>query len=117
MFSVRVLKKLWEWAKERQTTDELKQTLFLAKHLMGRTTWNDAAETNNTKLLDVLWEWGKEEPTTEELSKKLLLAKDDKLKKKASQEVRMMGNTESLEKLRKWAKVNLTVEELKINSF
>jgi hypothetical protein len=77
-----VLKKLWEWGKKRQTTDELKQTLFLAKHLMRRTAWHGAAETKNTELLDVLWELGKEELTTEELSNKLLLAKDDKPKKK-----------------------------------
>lgn len=33
--SVRVLEKLWECAKQRHTTGELKQTLFLEKHLMG----------------------------------------------------------------------------------
>ena len=75
------LGKICKWAKERQTTDELKQILFLAKHLMGRTAWHDAAETKNTELLDVLWELGKKELTTEELSNKLLLAKDNKQKK------------------------------------
>jgi len=39
MGNVNILKKLWEWAKGRQTVDELEQTLFLAKHLMGRTAW------------------------------------------------------------------------------
>ena len=52
--------------------------MFLPKHLVGRTAWHDAAETNNTKVLDVLWECGKEELTTEELSNKLLLGKDEK---------------------------------------
>jgi hypothetical protein len=52
--------------------------LFLAKHLLGRTSWHDAAETNKTKALDVLWEWGKKELNTEGLSNNLLLAKEDK---------------------------------------
>ena len=82
--NVSVLKKLWEWAKERQITDELRQTIFLAKDLMGKTVWHNAAEKNITKLLDVMWEWGKEELTTEELSNKLLLAKEDKKKKPAT---------------------------------
>ena len=80
---------------------------------MGRTAWYDAAETKSTKVLDVLWEWGKEELTTEELSNKLLLAKEDKQKKSASHEAGMVGNKESLEKVCRWAKVNLTSEELK----
>jgi len=78
MGNVNILKKLWEWAKERQTTDELKQTLFLARHLMGRTAWYNAAETNSRNVLGVLWEWGRKEMTKEGLSNKLLLAKDDK---------------------------------------
>jgi len=61
--------------------DELKQSLFLAKHLMGRTAWHNAAGTNSTNVLDVLWEWGIGELITEELSNKLLLAKDDKQNK------------------------------------
>ena len=94
MGNVTVLKNLWEWAKEKQTTDEVKQTLFLAKYLLGRTALHDATETKNTNVLDVLWELGKEELTTEELSNKLLLAKDDKKKKKTSHEIGLMGNTE-----------------------
>jgi molecular chaperone DnaK (HSP70) len=86
MCSVRLLKKLWGWPKKRHTTDELKQTFFLAKDLMGRTAWYNAAETNSTKVLDVLWEWGKEELTTEELSNKLLLVKDDKEKKRLARD-------------------------------
>ena len=74
--NIRVFKNLWESAKERQTTDELKHTLFL----MRKPAWNGAAETKNTNALDVLWEWGKEELTTEELSNKLLLAKADNQK-------------------------------------
>ena len=41
MGNVDVLKKLLEWAKWRLTADELKQKLFLAKHLMGKTNWYD----------------------------------------------------------------------------
>ena len=78
--NVRVFKNLWESAKERQTTDELKHTLFLTKNIMRRPAWNDAAETKNTNALDVLWEWGKGELTTEELSYTLLLAKADNQK-------------------------------------
>jgi len=55
---------------------------LLAKYATGRTAWHDAAEANNTEILDILWEWGKEQLTTEELSNRLLLAKDDKQNKK-----------------------------------
>jgi ankyrin repeat protein len=44
---------------------------------MGRTVWHDAAETNNTEVLEVLWEWVKEELTPGELNNKRLLTKDD----------------------------------------
>jgi hypothetical protein len=79
---------------------------------MGRTTWHNAEDTNNTNVLDVLLEWGKEELTTEELSNKLLLDKDDK-QNNAWSVAGMMGNTESLEKIWKWAKMDLTPEEQK----
>jgi len=48
---------------------------------MGRTVWHDAAETNNTKVLDVLWEWVKEELTTEALINSFLLDKEDEQNK------------------------------------
>ena len=54
--------------------------MFPAKHSWGRTVWHDAAEANNTEVLDILWEWGKGQLTTEELSNKLLLAKNDEQK-------------------------------------
>ena len=44
---------------------------------MGKTTWHDAADMNNTEVLHILGEWGKEELTTEELNNQFLLAKDD----------------------------------------
>ena len=60
-----LVEQLWEWAKEKLTTDELKHKLLLAKHSWGRIAWHDAAEGKNTELLDVLWEWGKEQLITE----------------------------------------------------
>jgi endo-1,4-beta-D-glucanase Y len=78
-----LLEQIWQWAKQKLTTDKLKCKMFLAKHACGITTWHDAAKANNTEVLDILWEWGKEQLATEELSNKLLLAKDDKQKKKS----------------------------------
>ena len=80
--SVTVFKNLWEWAKERQTTDELNtHKLSLAKNLMQKPAWHNPAETKITNALDILWECSKGELTTEELSNKMLLAKDDNQKK------------------------------------
>jgi len=68
------------WAIERKTTDQLKQKFSLAKNLMGKTAWHDAAETNNTKILDVLWDWVKEELITEQLNNNMFLEKQDRQK-------------------------------------
>ena len=47
---------------------------------MGKTAWHDAAETNNTKILDVLWDWVKEELITEQLNNNMFLEKQDRQK-------------------------------------
>jgi hypothetical protein len=73
--NVEVLEELWVWAKEKLTTGELKKKLLLAKHIMGRTAWHGATETNNIVVLEVLWEWIIEELTPAELNNKILLAK------------------------------------------
>jgi len=44
---------------------------------MGKASWHNAAEANNTVLLELLWVWHKEELTTEKLNNQFLLAKDD----------------------------------------
>jgi len=67
-----LLVQLWEWAKEKLTTDKLKRKLFLAKHPCGRTAWHDAAEG-----FDILLEWDKERLTTEELNNQFFFTKDD----------------------------------------
>jgi ankyrin repeat protein len=84
---------LWVWAKEKLTTSELKNKFLLTKHIMGRTAWHDAAETNNTEVLEVLWEWVIEELTPAELNNKLLFAKDDR-ERTALHVVSKAGNTE-----------------------
>ena len=55
---VEVLFKLWEWAREVLTTEELKY-IFLDKYGKERTAWHIAAFEGHIELLHKLWEWAK----------------------------------------------------------
>jgi ankyrin repeat protein len=70
-----VLNKLWEWAKEEVTQEELKN-MFSTKDGYGRTAWHMASEKRQIEVLHKLWEWAKEVLTQEEL-KNMFLSKDE----------------------------------------
>jgi hypothetical protein len=71
-----ILLKVWEWAKEKLTTEEINNKLLLATDNVGRTFFHTAAEWGQLEVLQLVWEWATEKLTTEEISNKLLLATD-----------------------------------------
>jgi len=68
-----ILQKLWEWAKEELTTEEINK-LLLATDKKGSTVWHVAAKKGTPEILQKVREWAKEKLTTEEINNKLLLA-------------------------------------------
>jgi hypothetical protein len=76
MGQIEVLHKLWEWAKDILTPEELRNKLFLDKDFCGRTVWHISAEKGRLDLLHKLCGWAKALLTQEELSSMLFLAKD-----------------------------------------
>jgi len=67
---------LWDWVKEKLTTEELRNYLFLHKddkkeHLKL------AGIMGNTVPLAKIWKWGKVNITPEELKNKCFVLKDD----------------------------------------
>jgi len=71
-----ILQKVWEWAKESLTKEEINDKLLLGTDKDGRTTWHYAATRGNSEILQKLWEWAKENLTKEEINNKLLLGTD-----------------------------------------
>jgi hypothetical protein len=53
------LLKVWEWAKETLTKEEINNKLLLATDDKGRTVWHVAVERGNLEILVKLWEWAK----------------------------------------------------------
>jgi ankyrin repeat protein len=68
------LEKLWAWAKDNLTQEELNNKLLLAKDLQGQTAWHRAAEGGHTKVLEKLCEWAKEQKLN--IKDNLLLVQD-----------------------------------------
>jgi hypothetical protein len=95
--------KVWEWAKEKLTKEELNSKLLLARDDRERTAWQVAAMMFNTESLVEIWKWAKVDLTPENLKNEFLLAKDNR-KKTAWQVAAEWGKSESLEKIREWAK-------------
>lgn len=54
------LEKLWFWAKDELTTEELHHKLLLAKDLEEQTAWYRAAEGGHTNVLQKLCGWVKD---------------------------------------------------------
>jgi len=68
--------KIWVRAKEKLTTEEIKNKFLLVTDNDGRTAWHIAAAGENSELLQKLWECAKEKLTTEEIKDKLFLGTD-----------------------------------------
>ena len=54
-----ILQKLWEWAKENLTTEEINNKLLLMTDEEGKTAWHIAAKRGNSEILQKEWEWAK----------------------------------------------------------
>jgi aminoglycoside N3'-acetyltransferase len=66
-----------KWAKEKLTTERIRNKLLLATDHKGRTVFHLAEEGNALQILQEIMKWTKEKLTTEEINK-LLLATDHK---------------------------------------
>ena len=66
-----LLHKLWKWAKEVLTPEELK-SMFLATDNFKRNAWYMALMERHIELLHNLWEWAKKALTPDELKRMLL---------------------------------------------
>jgi ankyrin repeat protein len=109
--NLQVLEKLWEWAKENLTKEEISNHLLLATDNTGKTAWHMAAENGKLAVLQKIWERAKENLTTEEINNKLLLATDD-MGKTAWHMAAENGELDVLQKILERAKENLTREEI-----
>ena len=61
-----IMQKIWEWATEKLTTEEMKNEMLLRTDRGRRTVWHLAV---SHRILDMqkIWEWAKEELTREEI--------------------------------------------------
>ena len=75
--NIHVFEKLWEWAKENVTTEEINNKLILATDHNGMTVWHVAAEWDKPEILQKIWDMAEEKLTAEEINNKLLLATDN----------------------------------------
>jgi ankyrin repeat protein len=93
-----LLQKIWKWAKENLTKEEINNILLLATDNMGRTAWHVATEEGKLCVLQKIWGWAKENTTREEVNNKLLLATND-MGKTAWHVATKAGKLEILQKL------------------
>jgi endo-1,4-beta-D-glucanase Y len=63
---LKMLQKIWEWANEKFTTEEINKKLLLTTDDEGRNVFYMAAEQGELELLQKIWEWAKETLTIEE---------------------------------------------------
>jgi len=75
--NIQVLKKLWEFANEKLSTEEINNKLLLDTDKEGMTGWHRAACEGKLETLLQLWEWATEKLKTEEINKKFLLVTDN----------------------------------------
>jgi hypothetical protein len=61
--NVRILERIWKWAKEQLTTEELNK-LLLTLNYYRATDWHVAARWGKVKVLNKLFEWAKEVQST-----------------------------------------------------
>jgi hypothetical protein len=73
---VNLVENIWEWAKWKQTAEEINNKLLLARIYGNPTSWLSAISNGSVQLLEKLCEWAEDKLTREELRNKLLLAID-----------------------------------------
>ena len=54
-----ILQKIWDWAKENLTKEEINNKLLLVTDEEGRTAWHIAPERGNSEILQKIWDWAK----------------------------------------------------------
>jgi endo-1,4-beta-D-glucanase Y len=70
--NIEIFRLVWDWAKEKLTTEDFKK-LLLGTDNKGRDTWQIAARWGNLEVLQQVWDCAKEELMKEEINNKLLL--------------------------------------------
>ena len=75
--NLQTLQKVWDWAEEKLTTEEINNKLLFGTDKSGMTAWHWAAYNGNLDVLMKVWEWAEEKLTKEEINNKLLLATDN----------------------------------------
>jgi len=109
--NTQVLEKLWEWAGNKLTTEDINNTLLLGTDREGKTAWHLAANESNLEILQKVWKWAEENLTTEDIKHNFLLRTDSEGRTEwhlAAKERKV----EILQKLWEWAEKKLTTEEI-----
>jgi ankyrin repeat protein len=105
-----LLQKLWEWAKQTLTREEIKSKLLLGEIQNKKTAWKIVTRRRYIQAIEKLWEWGKEVLTTEELKNDFFFAKGVD-RRTAWQDAAMQGNTGLLQTLWDGVEKEITPEE------
>jgi len=63
-------------AKERLTTEDIKNEMLLRTYRTGWNAWHNAVFWVKLDVMQKIWEWAKERLTTEETRNDLLLCRD-----------------------------------------
>jgi endo-1,4-beta-D-glucanase Y len=61
------MQKIWDWAKENLTREEMRNEMLLRTDNKGRTAWHLAAYIGKQDVMQKIWDWAKEKLTTEEI--------------------------------------------------
>ena len=64
--NVEAMREIWELAKERLTTEEIKNEIILRTECEGRNAWHIAAYWGNVDAIREIWELAEERLTTED---------------------------------------------------
>jgi len=73
-----VMQRLWELAKERLTTEEIKNEMLLRTDGEGRNVWHIAAYWGKLDVMQRFWVLAKKRLTTEEIKTKCFYAQTDR---------------------------------------
>jgi hypothetical protein len=70
------MKEIWDLAKERLTTEEIKNEMLLRTDSEGRNVWHMAAYRGKLEVLKEIWVLANERLITEEIRNEMLLRTD-----------------------------------------
>jgi hypothetical protein len=109
--NLQVLEKLWEYAKEKLTTEDINNKILLARYNEGMTVLHKAACGGKLDVLLKIWDWAEEKLNTQEISKKLILATDH-ARRTAWHWAVCMEKLDIMQQVWEWAEEKLTREEI-----